>query len=318
MVPGAAQPPAPQADAAARQPPAPAGPAPRTLSFRQDNPSGTAYAIVRHAYAAGRGFPAHNHQFAEVFWIEAGNGIHRINGIERPLEPGDAVFIRPDDAHATVAGPSGLTLVNVSFPLVLAADLPRRHRQDWPWREGAEPLHVRLNPRARDRLRAWALDLSSRVERALDLECFLLDLARMVRAAGDGDPADGLPDWLRDACAVFADPRHLPGGTAQLAHLAGRGQAHISRLVRQHQGRTTTELVNDLRLAWAATALRLDDAPIATVAKRCGLANLGHFYELFRQRYGQTPRAWRLEARSSLPGLGDGVPTLDERRGFLP
>jgi len=301
--------------------PCPAGQALK-LSFRQDNPAGTAYAIVRHAYAPGRGFPAHTHQFAEVFWIEEGHGTHRINGAERPLGPGDAVFIRPEDSHATCAGPDGLTLVNVSFPLVLAADLPRRHREHWPWRDGAEPLQIRLNTRARERLRAWALDLSSRVERALDLECFLLDLTRMVRAAGDGDPADGLPDWLREACAVFADPRHLPGGTAKLAHLAGRGRAHISRLVKSHQGRTTTELVNDLRLAWAATALRLDDAPIATVAKRCGLANLGHFYELFRERYGQTPRAWRLEARSSLPGLGDGmgsdVPSLDERRGFLP
>jgi AraC family cel operon transcriptional repressor len=299
-----------------------AAPSPLALSFFQDSPTDAAYAIVRHAYDEGGGLPDHTHDFAEVFWIESGGGTHRINGEERPVLVGDALFIRPDDVHGLVAAAAGLTMVNVSFRPDRVAWLAERHRPQWPWTDEPMPRHVRLQPRQRTRLTAWAEDLAARDERLIDLDTFLLDLTRMAGEPGADDPTAGLPPWLREALEVFSDPLHLPGGTVKLAHLCGKSPAHLNRVVRAAQGRTATDLVNDVRMAWVAASLRMEDRPIAELAAACGMANLGHFYARFHQAFAMTPRNYRLHARRSLPPLAGDLPgggrSLDDRRGALP
>ncbi len=105
-----------------------------------------------------------------------------------------------------------------------------------------------------------------------------------------------LPAWLREAIEVFSDPRHLPGGTARLAHLAGRSPEHINRVVRAAQGRTATDLINVVRMRWAAAALRMSNRAIGDIAAECGLPHLGHFYETFKQHFRVTPRRYRVDA----------------------
>ena len=69
---------------------------------------------------------------------------------------------------------------------------------------------------------------------------------------------------------------------------------------------------------WAASALRMENRPIAEIAAACGLGNLGHFYALFHHAFAMTPRDYRLRARRSLPQLPGRRHELDERRGALP
>ena len=62
----------------------------------------------------------HEHDFAEVFWIENGKGIHLINGQRVRLQEGDLVMIRPDDEHTFTSNKIGLTLMNSAFfPLAI-------------------------------------------------------------------------------------------------------------------------------------------------------------------------------------------------------
>ncbi len=254
--------------------------------------------VVRHALKAGQSFTLHTHEYAEVFWCETGAGVHHVNGQAAPLAVGDVVFVRPADIHSGQAvGRAGLTFVNVSFPAAPMRSLAARFAADeWPWRPGPLPLHIRLPPRRMERLHTWTDELSAPGQRRLDVESFLLDIARLVTKPPEHDVAAGLPVWLREALEIFTDQRHLAGGTAQLAHLAGRGQAHLNRLVRASQGRTSTDLVNTVRMTWAATALRMSDRPIADIAATCGLAHLGHFYAMFKARFGVTPRRYRFAA----------------------
>jgi AraC family cel operon transcriptional repressor len=297
--------------------------------------------IVRHLFAPGHGFGRHDHEFAEVFWCESGGGFHDLGDHLIPVVPGDLVFIRPETIHAGRAGARGWTFVNVSFPPHLMTELEARYSgapatdsadtqaragdainanpkghpvrnpagrpgPDWPWRRG-EPLHLHLSPRRMERLHEWAADLAAPGQREHDLACFLLDLVRIAARADGPDAANGLPGWLREALEVFADPRHLRGGTAALARLTGRSADRINRVVRAAQDRTATDLVNALRLDAAATALRMGDRPVADLAADCGLANLGHFYRLFRARYRVTPARYRRAAHQEvLGGRPDG------------
>jgi len=259
--------------------------------------------IVRHVFPAGGAFGRHDHEFAEVFWCENGSGFHDIGHRLIPMGPGDLAFVRPELIHAGRAGPKGWTFVNVSFPSQVLHDLESRYSGDpasddapgWPWRRG-EPLHIHLNPRRMERLHEWAADLAVPGQHERDLACFLLDLARIAARTGGPDAAAGLPGWLREALEVFADPHHLRGGTKTLAKLTGRRADRINRVVRTHQNRTATDLVNAMRLDAAATALRMGDQPVAEIAADCGLTNLGHFYRIFAARYRATPARYRREA----------------------
>jgi AraC family cel operon transcriptional repressor len=254
--------------------------------------------VVRHVVKPGLGFSEHSHEFAEVFWCETGTGIHHVNGASVPLEAGEVVFVRPDDVHSGQAtARSGLTFVNVSFPLEPMRSLASRYdASQWPWRGGKLPLQVRLSPRRMERLHFWAAELAAPGQGQLDLECFLLDIARMALLPPENDVCAGLPVWLREAVEVYSDPRHLAGGTARLAHLAGRSQAHLNRLVRAAQGRTATDLVNSVRMRWASSALRMSDRAISDIAHTCGLNHLGHFYAVFKAHFNVTPRRYRLDA----------------------
>jgi len=271
--------------------------APPRTRWHGDNPQGTPLLLVRHRYRPGGGWKAHCHDFAEAFWVESGSGVHVINGGEQPLAAGDLVCVRPADCHESRAGGDGLTIVNASFAPAEVAALARRHRAYWPWRAGGAPRHIHLTPARMERLHVWAGELPLRCA-ALDRDTFLLDLTRMLSDQPDAGEARG-PGWLRDALAIFADARHLAGGTATLAHLAGRTPEHLNRVIRRVHGRTATELVAELRLDHAAAALRMSDHAIATIAGAVGLANLGHFYARFQRRFGTTPRRYRQAARQA-------------------
>lgn len=256
--------------------------------------------IARHRYRAGEGWGLHDHDFAEVFWVESGSGVHRINRREVPLATGDVVFMRPSDQHASIAGDDGMAIINVSFLPRAVAAIAKRHRATWPWGRGVLPHQVHLRPDRMERLHAWTIELSRRQSTPLDLECFLLDLTRVSGEPGALSPAERLPVWLQDALAVFADPRHLASGVPGLARLADRGVAHLNRVVRRCTGSTATDLVCGLRLDRAAAELRLGDAPVAEIAAAVGLPNQGYFYQCFRTRFGTTPDRYRRAARQAM------------------
>jgi AraC family cel operon transcriptional repressor len=277
------------------------------LTWEVENPHGCVR-VARHPLNPRDRWPPHDHEFAEVFWVESGQVAHHINGIEEHLVPGDLRCIRPRDAHLfrtgdgdDGGGPPGI-LMNVSFELEPLAGLAERYGEDWPWRADGAPRGVRLAPSARERFAGWIDILAGPEPRRLDLESFLLDVARVVSGDALGPRGSGLPAWLAQALEAFNDPRHLRGGVPELARLCGRSQEHLNRIVRACQDRRATDLVNAMRLDWAAARLRLSDLPVAEIAGECGLPNLAHFYKLFRASFGVTPAAFRSTAQSAMPG----------------
>lgn len=268
------------------------------FAWRSESQHGGTYNIVRHAMANRSPGVMHQHDFAELFWIETGSGIHHVNGETLPVAAGDLVCIRPDDAHGFSSGSSspGMTLVNVAFRLEDVTALAGQCAGDWPWAPGPLPLHIRLPPRAMERLHAWTEELASPGTTARDRDAFLLDLVRLVARWRTGGAEAGAPPWLREALEIFADPAHLAGGTAHLARLCGRSPEQVNRQIRRWRGVTATELVADLRLEWLARQLRLGDQPIAELATACGLGHLGHCYRRFHQRFQTTPQRYRRDA----------------------
>lgn len=276
---------------------------PGTLHLRDFLAESSAYHVARTTFRPGHRVQPHTHDFAELFWIERGTGLHLVNGESRPLAHGDLVLVRPEDAHSFQArGADGLTQVNVAFERATHDFLRERYfvGGEWPWSGARTPACFRLDDVQLTRLGELSALLFAGPPTRLVLERFLLELLHELIAPRH---EEALPPWLTDALRRFAaDPHALAQGVPALAALAGRTREHVSRVVRARTGRTATELVNEIRLDRAAADLRLTDAPIAAIAVDCGVANLSHFYRLFRARFGLPPRRYRLRHQGLIRG----------------
>jgi AraC-like DNA-binding protein/mannose-6-phosphate isomerase-like protein (cupin superfamily) len=275
----------------------------RTLRLDAFLPAGAAYRIARVKLMPSHRMEPHTHDFAEVFWIERGTGLHLVNGERRPLARGDVVLVRPEDVHTfRTTDPAGLTQVNVAFGRETLDFLKERYFDagDWPWQGDSAPAAYRF--RAGEL--GWSGELAGMLfagpTTRLVLERFLLSLLLQL---GSTRLRPGLPVWLNDALDRLArDPDALARGVPALAALAGRSREHVNRVARRGCGRTATELVQATRLDRAAADLRLTDFPISRIAADCGMPNLSHFHRLFRARFATTPRRYRIHHQSLVHG----------------
>lgn len=250
----------------------------------------TAPHAARTSYAAGRPLRLHTHRgFAEVFWIEQGRGFHHLGQARDELSPGRCFAMQERDVHGfSTVDRHGFTLVNVAVPLPIWKAWQKR-MDPWPWN-----APVTLGAEALERLASWLPELH-REAHPWVMDAFLTDLARLAARPSPRRWA-GLPEPVRQALAERAPGPGLPPGfdTRALAKAVGWTTDHLNREVRRTIGLTTTDWLNQLRLAAAEEALRLGQDNITDVAFGAGFTNLPHFYRLFRRAHGCSPRAWRM------------------------
>lgn len=274
----------------------------KRLLWKEIVKPGEAYHIARSTIRGPMPRKPHTHDFAEVFWIESGEGVHEINGQRLTLRPDMLVAIRPKDRHEFQGSAEGCTLVNVAFPaetLNLLRDRYRPLGETFFQTTAPLPFQTMVGAAQRRRLRDWADHLGRAPYIRLELDRFLLDLLHeLVAATPSSDDARSAPDWLAHALEKITEPRHFVLGTPQLAKLAGRTPQHVNAVLKAARGLTATEVVNQARLDYSAAQLRMSNKKIIEICLDCGLQNLGHFHRLFRQHFGVTPGLYRRQLQS--------------------
>jgi AraC family cel operon transcriptional repressor len=211
--------------------------------------------------------------------------------------------MRPPDRHGFTNPPggAGFTIVNVAFPRETLDFLRTRYfpgAKTLFWADTPQPFQTTLNSSRLRWLQGWADQLARAPRTRLEIERFLLDLLADLMAT---TRTAGGPEWLRHALEEIREPQHFTGGTPALAKLAGRTPQHVNRALREHLGLTATDAVNEARLDYAAMQLRMSTQKIITIGLDCGFQNLGHFYQVFRRRFGTTPRFYRLRHQAVVP-----------------
>ena len=247
-----------------------------------------------------RRFPdkAHDHDFHEVFLIEDGRTQHWINGEYQVLAPGQMMFLRPQDRHAFKADRTlGCRIINVMFRNETASHLLNRYRDSIGDRFFASQARLpelhNLGPGRFERAVNVAQQLKTSERTLARIDEFLLTLIN--RVADVTSRVDLLaPPWFSAACSAAHSPEVFRGGAAAFIAICGRSHEHVCRTSHALLGVTPTQFVNRIRVEHAAHLLRSDDMAIETVAHQCGFENTGYFYRLFRDRYGATPRQYRL------------------------
>jgi len=84
----------------------------------------------------------------------------------------------------------------------------------------------------------------------------------------------------------------------EVAQAVGYSSAYLTDLVRKLTGKTVNNWIIERRLAAASTLLLETNYSVDEIALKVGYQNINHFYCQFRDRYKNTPRAWREKQRS--------------------
>ncbi|MEM1286010.1 MAG: AraC family transcriptional regulator [Pseudomonadota bacterium] len=266
---------------------------------------------LRSRLAPGQRRTPHCHDFYELFWVEHGTCMHTLadpsSGKQRDevLPTGTLVFIRPDDAHCLRARGGDCFIINIAFPSATVDFLASRYGgvlggQAF-WSVAPDPAKVSLGSADLRSLAAWSVRLERAGRGQLVLDAFLLAVFGLLTS---DEPLplgveDG-PAWLVEVCRSLHRPERARLGVRGFVALSGCAPEHVSRVTRRWTGKTPSDLVREARLRLAAGHLTTTDAAIAEIAAEVGLDNLSHFYRLFKETYGMTPKAYRQQNRRDL------------------
>ncbi|MDD4849815.1 MAG: AraC family transcriptional regulator [Gemmiger sp.] len=256
----------------------------------------------------------HCHDYYELFLVSQGSGEHVINGAKQRLEPGMLYFVRPDDVHYYDKFTAQFQIINVIIPqlafrqfLDFVGDSYYGHRLLSP----TLPPHTQLTMNEMENLQEKFKNLmiSGSIMKKDSTTLFRIMIFNILTNYFPVLPAKNsmpIPDWLRVVNVEMTKKQNFAEGLPALYRLAGKSEEHICRACRKYLNKTPSKLVNDIRLEYAARQLVQSGEDILDICTDAGFDSLSHFYHLFRDYFGISPKKFRENARAL--SLGDQLP----------
>ena len=240
----------------------------------------------------------HQHDFAEIFWVESGSGIHLVNGEEIRLEPGDLVMIRPEDKHTFTSSRRGrgLTIMNLAFSAATLKHLQKRyfsHLDHYFWTDDLLPYTTAVNMPLIRQISRRAEESFKFRNSLIHLDSLLLFIFRSIADSEDLSINKQIPAWLHDAIQDFATPELFKQGYAGFVGVCKKNIHHVNRTVKKVLNKSLSDLLAELRMNFAAKQLVITNVPIKTIGSDCGFNSLAHFYKTFKKIYHVTPSDFR-------------------------
>lgn len=237
----------------------------------------------------------HDHDYFEMFLVEAGSVNHRVNGREQRLDKGTLVFVRPADAHALWSSGSRATIVNLLFTADTARHIGSRYHSQFAceffWSTEEFPQSIELNEWDQLRLSKDLARLISGPRHLANVEGFLTQFLALRTNEESSQP--DMPHWLREALLQADKPQFLQQGARGLSEACGRSHEHVCRVVKRHLNQTASEIMNGRRMGYAAKLLVSSSLPVTEIAQACGIENMSYFFRLFKDFHGMTPKSFR-------------------------
>lgn len=275
---------------------------PKTLLAKYHTNAETGF-LLRHVRSETERFSLHDHDYFEFFLVLSGKATHAVNGGRFPISAGTLIFVRPRDLHDYCEyEATGLEFLNLAFSVELFDAVCAYFGAAFDLRTLTDPVYppeARLSAEETDklhmRLAALLAIAPADVERAgIRIRVLLADLFTSYFCE-TGDSARNVPLWLEQAYKRMRKPANFIAGKHRFFDLCGRSREYATRALKMYYGVTPTELVNDLRLTYAANLLRSGNLTALEICYAAGFGNLSNFYTEFEKKYRVTPKEYRKE-----------------------
>jgi len=258
---------------------------------------------------------AHWHDHIEINLLLEGTMTYLFNGRQEQVDAGRLIVFWAAIPHQTIAVSNNAPLVCIYLPLADFLSLPidRDARQlimqgrflveralgttdsvsvprwETEWRSGSATRRRLIAEEVRLRMRRLILDYTE--TKSAETTASPGSLAsHAVRHV------EKLIDLINSR---YADPISVP----DLSELAGMHPTTANRAFRKVLGMSVNEYLTRYRVTRAMQRLTDTDDPILQIGFDCGFGSSSHFYEIFKERTGTTPRHFRESVTPTQPPL---------------
>lgn len=257
-------------------------------------------------------FPEHTHDYIEVVYMCAGKTTHIVNGKRILLEQGDLLFLNQSATHEVCKAESTDIAVNlIVLPDFFAATLTVIGEEETPlrkflvdclcgWNTGPGYLHFHVSEvvpvqNLVEHL-LWTLIWETHNRRKMSQMTMALLFLQLM------GHTETLLTQDQEQAAIFqvlayVESHYANGSLTELSSLLHYDLYWLSREIKRKTGKTYTQLVQEKRLAQAAFLLKNTDRNVDDIANAVGYENMGYFHRIFRESYGMSPRAYRMQIK---------------------
>lgn len=232
----------------------------------------------------------HSHDFFEIFVVMKGQIKHERNGVEEILMQGDMTLVLDSDVHS-------YDMINNEEPHYINLAFTKETLQRYCVFLGFESLQ----------------STSSILH--LTADCFSLIKVQSAQAVRSESAIIGLfvtlllfwkdncqqgviPVYLVKLKQMLSNPESFQKDLRTIFSVSNYSYEHASRMFEQHFGILPSKYFVDNKLSYARNLLRQTNHDIQEISFMCGFSSLSHFYKLFKETFGVSPRQYRMKCSS--------------------
>ena len=260
----------------------------------------------------GNNVDMHSHKFIEIAYIASGSGIHEIgDGYSSYVEKGDLILLNSNVAHGFKSEDVGqLTVYNCIFdPSVLRFAI---NKSDdfinivYSCLFGSEKQssvskpYILLNDAGAvfpviNEMYTEYTEKPNGYEKIneANLIRLLVSIFRLQMSGGENGGGAYRHAIAESAMRYMKDYYNEKITCEMLASRAYLSTGYFHRIFKSVTGEAPIEYLQDIRLQKAAEMLSSSSATVKQTAAAVGYSDMKHFYKIFGQKYGTTPKQYQ-------------------------
>lgn len=256
-------------------------------------------------------FPVHTHDYIEAVYMCSGSTTHIIDEREILLKEGELLLLSRGARQEILPAGEGDIAVNfIIKESFFDKTLEMLGAEDTPIKNFL--VSSLLDSEMRDCLHfkvAGVVPIQNLIENLIWTLIHNIPNKRNINQTTMGllfmqllNHTDRLAYVSREEAAVMDILRYIEnnyknGTLTEAAELYHYDFFWLSHEIRQRTGKTYTEHLQEKRLSQAAYLLRHTDMSVESVASAVGYENKSYFHRIFAERFGLTPRKYRIKGK---------------------
>ncbi len=259
-------------------------------------------------------FPSHKHNYIEIIYMCSGSTTHIIN--ERTvikLETGDFLFLNQNATQEIMPADHDDVAVNFLvlpaffdrvFPMLEEENSLKRFLVDALTNEKGlvDYLHFQthdilpIQNLAENMI--WSLTNKQPNNRNITQSTMGLLFLQLLNHTDkmNQNSSDQYEQNLFITCLKYIDENYKTGSLNELSSLVNQPTYYISKLIKKHSDETFKSLLQTKRLNQSVYLLENTQLSVENIITMVGYDNTSYFHRKFKERYGITPKLFRMNA----------------------
>ena len=257
-------------------------------------------------------FPKHKHNYVELVYMCSGSTTHILNGKETlVLKEGDLLFLNQNATQEILpASESDIAVnfvilpefFNVSFSMMREENVLRDFLLSTL--SGGDSLLSFLHFSAKDILPVqnllenmiWTIyekhpTTNTVIQTTMGL--LLMNLSSFAENINKGLP-DRYEENMVFTVLKYIETRYKDGTLAEISAEINEPAYFVSRLLKKHLNKNFKELLQERKLQQAVFLLKQSTLTVERIIVSVGYDNSSYFHRKFREKYGMSPKEYRL------------------------